>query len=149
MRSQQVHIRFDQNEKDHKVSHQIEQILNQKEEEKKAMEVEQKEQEIDTQRLFVLNIPYDIQENELRELFEKYGQVEEIKLIKDNRKIYAPENQERKVYNKGYCYVNYSSNEEAILAFSELDNKIVWGRILHIRPAYQEQNKKRELRSDN
>jgi len=40
------------------------------------------------------------------------------------------------MYNKGYCYVTYNTNEEAVLAFSELDNKIVWGRILHIRPAY-------------
>jgi len=40
----------------------------------------------------VLNIPYDIEERELRELSDKYGYVEEIKVIKDNKRIYAAEN---------------------------------------------------------
>lgn len=39
---------------------------------------------------------------------------------------------------KGFAYITYSNAEEAIRAFAEMDNKIVLGRYLHIRPAYKE-----------
>jgi len=37
---------------------------------------------------------------------------------------------------KGFAYISYENSEEAIRAFGELDNKIVFGRYLHIRPAF-------------
>lgn len=39
---------------------------------------------------------------------------------------------------KGFAYITYETSEEAIRAFAEMDNKIVLGRYLHIRPAYKE-----------
>lgn len=39
---------------------------------------------------------------------------------------------------KGYAYITYNNPEEAIRCFAEMDNKIVLGRYLHIRPAYKE-----------
>lgn len=84
------------------------------------------------------NIPFDISEPELRGLFAKYGSVTELKIIVDNRRIYDIENTSGTQYNKGYCYVSYENNQDCLLAFSELDNRVVWGRILHVRPSYQE-----------
>lgn len=37
---------------------------------------------------------------------------------------------------KGFCLISYKLSEEAMRAFAELDNKVVFGRILHIRPAF-------------
>jgi RNA recognition motif-containing protein len=36
------------------------------------------------------------------------------------------------------AYIGYETPEEAIRAFGELDNKIMLGRYLHIRPAYED-----------
>jgi len=41
---------------------------------------------------------------------------------------------------KGFAYICYQNSEEAIRAFAELDNKIVLGRYLHIRPAFEDNN---------
>jgi len=38
---------------------------------------------------------------------------------------------------KGFCFVTFSTAEEAMHCFSELDNKIVFGRILHLKPAFE------------
>jgi len=79
----------------------------------------------DEKRLFVLNLPYSITEDEFQGIFEKFGQIVETKLPKDD-------NGRR----RGYGYVTFLTEEAAISAFAELDNKVVLGRILHIKPAY-------------
>ena len=38
---------------------------------------------------------------------------------------------------RGMALVTYASSEEAIRAFSELDNQIYFGRIFHVKPAYK------------
>jgi len=73
----------------------------------------------------VLNLPYSITEAEFQEIFEKYGQIVETKLPKDDTGK-----------RKGYGYITFLTEEAAISAFAELDNKVVLGRILHIKPAY-------------
>jgi RNA recognition motif-containing protein len=57
-------------------------------------------------------------------LFDKYGVVTKIKLPKNNQGKH-----------KGYGFITYSTSEEALRAFSELDNKIIFGKILHLKPA--------------
>ncbi len=37
---------------------------------------------------------------------------------------------------RGFAFVSYDKSEEALRAFAELDNKVAFGRILHIRPSY-------------
>lgn len=59
--------------------------------------------------------------------FSNYGKVESIKMPKGPGGNF-----------KGFAYVTYSNPEEAIRAYAEMDNKIVLGRYLHIRPAYKE-----------
>jgi multiple RNA-binding domain-containing protein 1 len=60
-------------------------------------------------------------------LFTKYGKLEEAKLPKDKEGKF-----------KGYAFITYSMPEEAMRAFAELDNKVIFGRILHLRPSYEQ-----------
>ena len=39
---------------------------------------------------------------------------------------------------KGFAFVTYSLPEEAMRAFSETDNKVIFGRILHVKPAVED-----------
>ncbi|KAL4495586.1 hypothetical protein ABPG72_014055 [Tetrahymena utriculariae] len=87
---------------------------------------------IDDCRLYVLNLPYDITEEDVKEVFRKYGKLIEIKMPKGKGGQF-----------RGFAYITYSMAGEAMRAFAELDNKIQFGRILHIRPAFKE-NKSEE-----
>lgn len=89
---------------------------------------------IDECRLYVLNLPYDITEEEVKEAFRKYGKVAELKMPKGKGGVF-----------RGFAYVTYSSSGESMRAFSELDNKILFGRILHIRPSFKEDEKEAKL----
>ncbi|KAL4447005.1 hypothetical protein ABPG74_014977 [Tetrahymena malaccensis] len=82
---------------------------------------------IDDCRLYVLNLPYDINEEEVKDVFRKYGKLLEIKMPKGKGGQF-----------RGFAYITYSMAGEAMRAFAELDNKIQFGRILHIRPAFKE-----------
>jgi len=72
------------------------------------------EQPIDDKRLFVLNLPFNTSEEEVKQAFMQYGKVESIKMPKGKGGIF-----------KGFAYVTYETSEEAIRAFAEMDNKIV------------------------
>jgi multiple RNA-binding domain-containing protein 1 len=82
---------------------------------------------VDTCRLYVKNIPYNSTEGEVRAVFEKYGTVLQLKLPKGRGGTLT-----------GYCFVTFAKPEEAMRAFTELDNRIVMGRIMHLLPAFEE-----------
>lgn len=65
----------------------------------------------------------------MKDIFQKYGKIENLKMPKTQEGLF-----------KGFAFVTFSQPEEAMRAFSELDNKIVYGRILHLRPAYEDEN---------
>lgn len=88
---------------------------------------------VDEKRLYVTNIPYTSTEAELRTIFEKFGTVASLKIPK-----------QRGGSLSGFCFVQYELPEEAVRAFTELDNKIILGRILHVRPAFKN-DKEEEL----
>ena len=76
-------------------------------------------------RLFIRNLSYSITEDELTQLFEKYGPLAEVLLPLDkttNRPI-------------GLGFVTYVLPENAVRAYSELDGQIFHGRLLHILPS--------------
>lgn len=79
----------------------------------------------------VKNLAYDVQENEIRDLFSKFGTIKDIRLVKD--------------YNgrsKGFCYVEFSSIEGAKKA-AQNDRKFE----LHGREVYiNEYNKKTDFK---
>lgn len=79
----------------------------------------------DTGRVYIRNLAYTVTENDIEELFKKYGPVSEVHLSMD-RFTRKP---------KGFAFVTYLFPEHAIKAFLELDGKLLQGRLLHLLPA--------------
>ena len=75
-------------------------------------------------RLFVRNLPYTAQEEELEELFKPFGPLAEVNLPidKNTRKI------------KGFAFITYVIPENAVQAFTKLDGTTFQGRLLHLIP---------------
>lgn len=88
----------------------------------------------ETGRLFVRNILYTSTEQEFRELFEAYGPLEEVHVAIDTRTGKS----------KGFVYIQFVKNENALSAYHALDKQIFQGRLLHILPA----DKKKDHRLD-
>uniref|UniRef100_A0A5B7C6H3 Putative multiple RNA-binding domain-containing protein 1 n=1 Tax=Davidia involucrata TaxID=16924 RepID=A0A5B7C6H3_DAVIN len=88
---------------------------------------DEKEEVLETGRLFVRNLAYTTTEDELEEHFSKFGNVSQVHLVidKDTKR------------SKGIAYVLYTLPESAARALEELDNSIFQGRLLHIMPAKQ------------
>jgi multiple RNA-binding domain-containing protein 1 len=81
---------------------------------------------IDDKRLYVMNLSYTVTEDELRELFSKYGPIVDIEI---------PFRKGGKGTKLGLAFVRYEETESAISAYAELDQKYWQGRKLHIKPA--------------
>lgn len=74
--------------------------------------------------IFARNLAYTVTEDDLRELFEKFGPVTELKLPVD---MYT-----RK--RKGFATVTYLMPDNAVAAYTKLDGTILHGRMLHLLP---------------
>lgn len=77
-----------------------------------------------TGRLFIRNILYTSTEEEFKELFSQYGPLSEVHIAIDTRTGKS----------KGFVYVQFASNEDAVAAYRSLDKQIFQGRLLHILP---------------
>ncbi len=82
--------------------------------------------------IYLGNLPYDINEGEIMELFEEYGNVGSVKLITD--KFTGK--------SKGFGFVEMSNDEEAKKAIEELNGKEFKGRKIAV-------NQAREKTDDN
>ncbi|MDZ4697290.1 MAG: RNA-binding protein [Deltaproteobacteria bacterium] len=78
-------------------------------------------------RLFVGNLPFDMNESELRGLFEDVGQVADCKLITD-RDTGRP---------RGFGFVEMSTDDEASDAISKLNGREYQGRALKVNEAQE------------
>ena len=67
-------------------------------------------------RLFVCNLHYQLEEQELREIFEKIGALKDLRLIG----------------NRGFGFVEFQDALDASRAIDELDNTIVRGRRMRV-----------------
>jgi len=76
-------------------------------------------------RIFVRNLPYGLTEDDLSELFSKYGPLTETNVPVDRLT--------RKT--KGFAFITFMMPEHAVSAFSALDGTTVQGRLLHLLPA--------------
>ncbi|KIW90086.1 uncharacterized protein Z519_09517 [Cladophialophora bantiana CBS 173.52] len=76
-------------------------------------------------RLFIRNLPFDTQEDDLRKIFARYGRISEIHLVTDTRKSTG----------KGLGYVQFVEPAHAEQALFELDGKDFKGRLMHILPS--------------
>ncbi len=76
-------------------------------------------------RLFVGNLPYDITNNQLEELFAQAGKVESVHLITDK---YTGQ-------GKGFAFVEMTTEEEAQAAIQKLHGQNVNGRTIVVNEA--------------
>jgi len=75
--------------------------------------------------IFVGSIPFKLRENQLREIFEKYGEVSSVRIIID--KITRQ--------NKGFGFVTMPNELEAKHAMKELNGVELEGRNIKVYPA--------------
>ncbi|CCH41202.1 Multiple RNA-binding domain-containing protein 1 [Wickerhamomyces ciferrii] len=83
-----------------------------------------------TGRLFLRNLLYSSKEEEFRELFSKYGELEEVHIAIDTRTGQS----------KGFAYIQFVNPDDAVQAYIEQDKQIFQGRLLHILPGDSKKN---------
>ncbi|KAG7481084.1 hypothetical protein MATL_G00063030 [Megalops atlanticus] len=88
-------------------------------------EDEEEEDVSESGRLFVRNLPYTSTEQELSDIFAKYGPLSEVHFPIDSL-TKKP---------KGFAFVTYMIPEHAVKALAALDGHIFQGRMLHILPS--------------
>ena len=95
--------------------------------------------EVDNTNLFVGNFSWNLSEEDMRELFAAYGELEDVKLIIDKMTGRS----------KGFGFVKFINEDEAATALAELNDKEVDGRELKVtvarpreeRPEREEKNR--------
>ncbi len=75
--------------------------------------------------IYVGNLSYEVTEEDLKEAFEVFGEVETVKVIKDN---YTGR-------SKGFGFVEMSNNADAQSAINDLNDKELKGRTLKVNTA--------------
>jgi RNA recognition motif-containing protein len=75
--------------------------------------------------LYVGNLPYEVGETELQELFARAGSVESVSVIRDRATGRA----------RGFAFVEMASDEDAQTAIRELNASQVGGRSLTVNEA--------------
>ena len=86
---------------------------------------EEMESVTESGRVFVRNLPFSTQEQELSDLFGKYGPLTEVTIPIDKTTHRAT----------GMAFITYMLPEHAVKAYQELDGQIFQGRLLHLLPA--------------
>ena len=94
--------------------------------------------------IFVGSLPYDLSEAELRDTFEKYGEVSSVKVITD--KISGR--------SKGFGFIEMPDDESAKKAMEDLNGSEIHGRSIVVNKAEERKDSNRgggggNYRSDN
>ncbi len=76
-------------------------------------------------KLYVGNLSYDTSDSDLQKLFETYGTVESVQVIKDRDTGRS----------KGFAFVEMANGQEAQAAISALNGKEIDGRALTVNEA--------------
>src|SRR5687767_6505379 len=76
-------------------------------------------------KLYVGNLPYSIGEGELQELFSKAGNVDTVRVMRDNATGRA----------RGFAFVEMSTDEEAQKAIAQFNDYQIGGRNLAVNEA--------------
>ena len=112
-------------------------IINDEKKNKEDKKEEKKEESLiskknlDPKRLYLRNIPFEITEDDIREKFEKFGEINEIHIpinYKTNKSF-------------GYAYISFETIESSIMAINKMDGQYFMGRKLHISIAEEKYNK--------
>jgi RNA recognition motif-containing protein len=83
------------------------------------------QEDIMSKKIYVGNLPYTASEADLRKLFESYGELGEVVIIKDKFSGRS----------KGFGFVTINDDESASRAISELNGKDFNGRALTVNEA--------------
>jgi len=75
--------------------------------------------------IFIGNLPFSIREDEVRQLFTAYGQVDRVNLVTD-RESGQP---------RGFGFVEMASDEDGEKAIAALNGTLVGGRTLNVNEA--------------
>lgn len=75
--------------------------------------------------IYVGNLPYDVREEDLIDLFSSYGKVAKANIVKDKETRRS----------KGFGFVTMDSEDEAHNAINALNGKEINGRVARINPA--------------
>jgi len=103
-----------------------------------------KEREQDVQNtftnIFVKSLPLDVTEVKLKEMFGKYGEIQ-------NAAIMVGPDAESKIVSKGFGFVNYTNAESARKAVAEVTgNKELFGQEVYVGRAQKKKERQQELR---
>jgi len=79
----------------------------------------------ETGKLFIGNLPYSVGDNELRDLFQDFGSIDDCIVITDRETRRS----------KGFGFVTFSNQESADKAINEMAGYDVEGRQLNVKPA--------------
>lgn len=80
--------------------------------------------------IYVGNLPYNVVEEDLREIFEEYGEVSTVKIISD--KLTGR--------SKGFGFVEMDDDQEAKKAIEELNNAEISGRNIKVNESRPRSN---------
>ncbi|HIJ72450.1 MAG TPA: RNA-binding protein [Planctomycetes bacterium] len=86
--------------------------------------------------IYVGNLSQDVTEDELREIFESFGQVESVNIIKDK---YTGQ-------SRGFGFVQMPSKNEALAALEEANGKDIKGRAIKVNEARSKPNRRNDRR---
>ena len=86
-----------------------------------------------TMKLYVGNLPYNLTESELEEMFHEFGTVESVKIINDRESGRS----------RGFGFVEMTSREEGENAIETLNNKEIKNRSLVVNEARPRKEKSR------
>ncbi|XP_021300218.1 organelle RRM domain-containing protein 1, chloroplastic isoform X1 [Herrania umbratica] len=75
--------------------------------------------------LFVLDLPYSTKESCLQKEFANFGQIAKVKLVKDDFTKRS----------KGYAFIQYTSQDDAMLAVENMDQQVFGGRLIYVEIA--------------
>lgn len=84
--------------------------------------------------IYVGQLPYNVTEDDLREMFTKFGEIASINLIKDRFSGRS----------KGFGFIDMPNNSEADTAIKSLNKSMLHGREIKVNQA--EQRRKRTSR---
>ena len=87
-------------------------------------------------RIYVGNMPYSMDETQVRELFGAYGEVNDVNIITD-RETGRP---------RGFAFVEIADDESAQKAIDALHEHVADGRPLNVNQARPRENRQRRNR---
>ena len=87
-------------------------------------------------KIYVGNLPFSVDDEELKKLFSSYGEIEEASIVKDKFSGRS----------KGFGFVEMPNNAEAQSAISGLNGKELQGRSLKVNEARRRSEGRRDSR---